>query len=83
MSEEAIRLAIVYQCRHCKKEIGRLEEQRFDAALLGIDRLSAKEKREMMEYEENGDLKIYAICDSCEDALVTHPHYHELDYFIH
>ncbi|MCF3944468.1 anti-sigma-F factor Fin family protein [Oceanobacillus alkalisoli] len=75
-------MAIIYQCRHCTQEIGRLEEQVLDAALLGIDRLTAKEKQEMMEYQANGDIKIYAICDTCEAALQEHPHYHELDYFI-
>lgn len=75
-------MAIIYHCRHCREEIGRLEERVLDAALLGIDRLTAKEKQEMIQYEANGDLKISAICDSCEEALLSHPHYHELDYFI-
>ena len=76
-------MAIIYQCRHCKEEIGRLEEKMLDTTLLGLDRLTAEEKKEMMEFQANGDLKIYAICDSCGDALNTYPHYHELDYFIH
>ncbi|MCM3740049.1 anti-sigma-F factor Fin family protein [Oceanobacillus luteolus] len=76
-------MAIIYQCRHCKEEIGRLEEQVLDAALLGIDQLTAKEKQEMLKYQEDGNIKIFAICDACEDTLQEHPHYHELDYFIH
>jgi hypothetical protein len=76
-------VAYIYQCRHCKKEIGRLEQRVLDASLLGIDRLTAKDKQEMMEYQTNGDVKIFAICDACEETLAEHPHYHELDYFIH
>lgn len=75
-------MTVIYQCRHCKKEIGRLEEQVIDASLLGVDILTTEEKKEMIEYQTNGNLKIYAICDSCEAALEAHPHYHELDYFI-
>jgi hypothetical protein len=74
---------IIYECRHCKEEIGKLEETVIDTSLLGLDELTREEKEEMMEYGVNGDLKIYAICDACEDTLRSHPHYHEFDYFIH
>lgn len=75
-------MAIVYQCSHCKQLIGKLEGHIIESSLLGIDQLTQKEKREMMEYKSNGDLIIYAICDYCEEAFAHHPHYHELDYFI-
>lgn len=75
-------MAIVYQCRHCSQLIARLEEPFVDASLLGLNQLTSKEKSEMLEYQPNGDLVIYTICECCEETLALHPHYHELDYFI-
>jgi len=75
-------MAVVYQCRHCNQFIGKLEETLVDASLLGLNQLTTKEKNEMLKYQSNGDLMIYAICEHCEEALNLHPQYHELDYFI-
>lgn len=75
-------MAIIYQCRHCSKHIGRLEEQVTDSASLGFDQLTSNEKKEMIEYKSNGDLIVKVICDYCESALAENPHYHELDHFI-
>ncbi|MFD1362577.1 anti-sigma-F factor Fin [Lentibacillus salinarum] len=75
-------MPIVYKCRHCGQEIGRLEQQVVDESMLGLDQLSAEDKRDMISYEANGDVRIKAICENCEASLGSHPHYHELDYFI-
>jgi hypothetical protein len=75
-------MSIVYSCRHCGKEIGEIKEQVVDTALLGWNKLTDEEKREMIQYKSNGDVKIQAICENCEETLGTHPEYHELDYFI-
>lgn len=75
-------VAIVYNCRHCGQEIGKLENQVIDTSLLGFDQLSEKEKQEMIEYRNNGDIQVQTICESCEETLGQHPQYHELDFFI-
>lgn len=75
-------MSIVYKCRHCKHEIGRLERQVINTSLLGWDQLSAEDRKEMIEYKQNGDVHIQTICENCEASLEEHPHYHELDYFI-
>ncbi|WP_373894541.1 anti-sigma-F factor Fin [Virgibacillus natechei] len=75
-------MAIVYKCRHCGNEIGKLEEKVVDTSLLGFDKLSTKDKKEMIHYADNGDVHIQAICENCEETLGHHPHYHELDFFI-
>lgn len=75
-------MAIVYTCKHCGKEIGKLDQQTVDATMLGLDRLSTEDKREMIHYQSNGDIHIQAICENCEDSLNSHPQYHELDFFI-
>lgn len=75
-------MAIVYTCRHCGNEIGKLEQKVMDTSILGFDQLTAKEKEEMITYEKNGDVQIQSICENCEETLGNHPHYHELDFFI-
>ncbi|GGK01116.1 anti-sigma-F factor Fin [Lentibacillus kapialis] len=75
-------MAIVYECRHCGQRIGKLDQQMVDTSMLGLDQLSSEEKRDMISYEANGDIKIKSICESCEESLGSIPQYHELDYFI-
>jgi len=75
-------MAIVYKCSHCHQLIGRLEQSVVHTSVLGLDQLSAEEKEKMIEYKDNGDVQIHAICENCEETLDSHPQYHELDYFI-
>src|SRR5699024_3771482 len=75
-------LSIVYKCRHCGHTIGSLKHQVLSTSSLGLDMISAQDKREMVTYKENGDVHIQAICEGCEAALYEHPHYYELDYFL-
>lgn len=75
-------MPIIYNCRHCGQEIGKLEQDIVDTTMLGLDKLSTGETKEMIHFKKNGDVHIQAICESCEETLGSHPHYHELDYFI-
>ncbi|AVQ97597.1 peptide ABC transporter permease [Oceanobacillus picturae] len=75
-------MPIIYKCRHCTKEIGRLDHQIVESTMLGFDQLTTKEKEDMIKYKTNGDVEITSICESCEDTLGHNPHYHELDFFI-
>lgn len=75
-------MSIIYTCRHCGQDIGTLEQTVVDTTLLGLDKLSIGETKEMIHFKQNGDVLIQVICESCEEALEDHPQYHELDYFI-
>lgn len=75
-------MPIVYKYRHCNQEIGKLDQRMVDTSMLGLDQLSTEDKRDMISYEANGNVTIKSICESCEESLGSHPHYHELDYFI-
>ncbi|GFZ82284.1 anti-sigma-F factor Fin [Compostibacillus humi] len=75
-------MAVIYHCRHCKHEIGRIEQQVIDTEMLGFEQLSPKEKEEMIHYLDNGDIEVLTICENCEETLGRYPHYHELDFFI-
>ncbi|TXL63446.1 anti-sigma-F factor Fin family protein [Cerasibacillus terrae] len=75
-------MAIIYNCRHCGYEIGKLQQQFIDTAQLGWDQLSIEDRQKMIQYEANGDISIQSICENCQEALGNHPEYHELDFFI-
>lgn len=78
-----MKLSIVYKCRHCGHTIGKLEQQIVSTSMLGWDNLSSQDKQRMIQYKENGDVHIQAICENCEDSLRQHPDYYELEYFLH
>ncbi|WP_186575710.1 anti-sigma-F factor Fin family protein [Aquibacillus kalidii] len=75
-------MAIVYSCNHCGNQIGQLEQKVIDTQSLGWKELSSDERKEMIQYQNNGDIHIKAICEDCQETLENNPHYHELDYFI-
>lgn len=76
-------VSITFKCRHCTRVIGELDQRIVNTSNLGFDQLSLEEQKEMIKFHHNGDISVYAICESCEVSLEHHPHYHELDYFIH
>jgi hypothetical protein len=75
-------MSIIYNCRHCGQEIAKLDQKMIDTTMLGLDQLSMKEKEEMIQYKDNGDVDVQTICEDCQETLGHHPHYHELDFFI-
>ncbi|WP_181351151.1 anti-sigma-F factor Fin family protein [Thalassobacillus sp. CUG 92003] len=75
-------MSIIYVCRHCQQTVGELNHYDTDTSRLGLERLSAEDHREMVEYHGNGDISIRITCEDCEQALTDHPQYHELDFFI-
>lgn len=75
-------MSIVYQCRHCGHKIGEIASNAIDFSALGINELTAEEKEQYVHYEEDGTVRIHAICDSCKQTLKERPEYHELDFFI-
>lgn len=75
-------MSMVYKCRHCGQIIGELKQHILDTSMLGWDKLSMKDKYEMIHHQNNGDVHIQAICENCEETLGKYPQYHELDFFI-
>ena len=51
--------------------------------MLGLDQLTSSEKQKMIQYKDNGDVLIQAICENCEASLEQHPDYYELEFFLH
>ncbi|SHG40769.1 anti-sigma-F factor Fin family protein [Ornithinibacillus halophilus] len=75
-------MSIIYKCRHCGHILGQIDEKIIDTSILGWNKLSNEDKKEMIQYQSDGDVHIQTICENCEDVLGQHPEYHELDNFI-
>ncbi|MDX8047536.1 anti-sigma-F factor Fin [Gracilibacillus sp. S3-1-1] len=75
-------MTLLYKCRHCGVEIGRLKPQMLDLEKLGWNMLTMEEKNKLMHYQPDRTVTLHAICENCEQLLEQHPQYHELDHFI-
>ncbi|PWA12127.1 peptide ABC transporter permease [Pueribacillus theae] len=75
-------MAIVYECRHCQQEVGRIDAIEVEERSLGFQVLTNEERLEMITYEQNGDVKVKTICENCQEALDRNPIFHQLDSFI-
>ena len=79
---EAELLAIIYRCRHCGNFVGKLPQHAVSISVLGLDKLSAEDRKQMVVDQANGDMMVRVICENCEQTLQQHPHYYELNYFL-
>ncbi|MFD1066918.1 anti-sigma-F factor Fin [Oceanobacillus locisalsi] len=75
-------MVINYGCRHCGKEIGMLNDTEMDVSLRFLDLLKEQDMAEMLTPAQDGSFRLEVICEYCQQALDTHPDYHELDYFL-
>ncbi|MCP8971179.1 anti-sigma-F factor Fin [Ectobacillus ponti] len=68
-----------YYCRHCGCKIGSVEQETHQSILA---HLTQEEMIQMTHFNEDGDLHVQAICESCEEALQQNPQYHEYENFL-
>lgn len=76
-------MAIHYYCRHCGIKLGSLEKHIISSEKLGLHKLTDHERKEMVQYESNGDISIKSICEDCQESLERYPDFHQNDYLIH
>lgn len=76
-------MAIHYHCRHCGTKLGTIEKTSIYSETLGIHKLTEEERQEMVAYDQNGDIRITAICEDCQEALERNPEFHQYDFLIH
>ena len=75
-------MAIHYHCRHCSYKVGTIENSTVYAETLGFHQLSADERKEMINYQQNGDIHVQTICEDCQETLDRYPEFHEYESFI-
>ncbi|PWU67830.1 MULTISPECIES: anti-sigma-F factor Fin [Gracilibacillus] len=75
-------MTLVYKCKHCGNEVGRLPSEMVDLNKIGWEHLSPEEKSQLMKLKPDQQVMIQSICENCQRLLEDNPNYHELDYFI-
>lgn len=75
-------MAILYHCRHCGLNMGKLDLEMATSTQLGFDHLDERERQEMVQYDQQGDIHVKVICEDCQEALDRNPELHQLDTFI-
>lgn len=63
-------MKLLYYCHNCGDFIDELSVDELDEKKLGFDHLTLEEKRDIMKWNESGDmLYVGSICDACYDQL--------------
>ncbi|OCA88462.1 MULTISPECIES: anti-sigma-F factor Fin [unclassified Bacillus (in: firmicutes)] len=75
-------MTLHYCCRHCGHTLGEISEQQDELYQSVYDFLSTEERKEIIEYGENGTIRIRSICESCQNTLDQNPDYHLLEHLI-
>lgn len=71
---------IHYRCRHCEIALGTLPLSLKEEALSVFTQSDdIVNEDEFFSFEEDGTIKVYAICEQCEKALQQSPHYYALE----
>jgi len=65
-------MSVKYVCRHCRTQIGELQES-LPEYQLGFHFLTPEERRDIISYNPNGDVTVKVICDFCKEALEANP----------
>jgi hypothetical protein len=66
-------MAVNYVCRHCNMALGRFESAEVSEYRLGLQFLTAEERKRIIAYNSNGDVTVRLICDYCSQTLDAHP----------
>jgi hypothetical protein len=65
-------MSVNYVCRHCRMQIGTIEHE-VGETQLGLQSLTAEERKDIITYDQNGDLTLKVVCDYCKEALENNP----------
>lgn len=66
-------MAIQYVCRYCRTPIGRIEDDRVTEMQLGFHWLTPEERKDIISYELDGEIRVQVICDTCQEMLQYNP----------
>ncbi len=62
-------MRVYYHCGRCGASVAHLDTTGIDEGKLGLDRLTAEERGDIITVDEIGTMHIQTLCDRCIDAL--------------
>jgi hypothetical protein len=66
-------MSIKYYCRYCQIKIGELQQEDLTEYQLGFHHLTPTERKEIVSYQDDGNVEVRVICDYCKEALDANP----------
>ncbi|WP_149452707.1 anti-sigma-F factor Fin [Pasteuria penetrans] len=72
-----------YICRHCKRRLGTLVGNIFSDEQLGLDRLTAEERIDIITESAMGGCQVRVVCEDCQQALESNPELSLTPYLFH
>ena len=66
-------MTIKYICRHCGSKVGEINENSANEFQLGFHFLTPEERRDIISYNQDGQMTVHLICEYCTEAIETHP----------
>ncbi|GAK01400.1 anti-sigma-F factor Fin [Geomicrobium sp. JCM 19055] len=76
-------MVVYYHCKQCNAELGTVSSREAMDYDLGFSVLNQEEKKEVLETDEQGNLHVHALCDTCYEMSQASPHVHEQDHWYH
>lgn len=71
--QRGISLTWVYTCRHCQKQLGRIEESQATDTQLGLDQLTPDERKDIITSNAVGENQVWVTCESCQQVFDQYP----------
>ncbi|SFS86678.1 anti-sigma-F factor Fin family protein [Marininema halotolerans] len=66
-------MAVIYTCRCCNVQIGRINNDQVTEMQLGFHWLTPDERQDIISYDAKGDASVRVICETCQEMLENNP----------
>lgn len=68
-----IHMSVKYICRYCHTTVGELKEDSMNELKLGFHFLTLEERRDIISYNQDGNVVVKIACEYCAEAIEYNP----------
>ena len=62
-------MKVTYICDRCGTDINEFDDPNLDEEKLGINTLTPEERKDIIKYDRDQGLVVYALCDQCGEEM--------------
>lgn len=66
-------MTVKYLCRYCDAAIGYIDDDQVTEMQLGFHWLTPEERKDIISYEINGEIRVQVVCETCQEMLQYNP----------
>lgn len=66
-------MSIQYTCRYCGTVVGEINSEHINELQLGFHFLTPDERKDIISYNQHGQVTVNVACDYCNEAIKEHP----------